>query len=158
MEQPSKTSPRNHRAKLAYNFFQQYEHTQQSFTAADLAQATGYKIATVNIYLSKKWWWFLVNQQGRYTVQGIARYSLEDFLHDLSQKAKEPLPAPDPLWKADFPHSLCQKAGEPSPAPDPLWKQDPLAFPLATAFISLCMLWAAMLLLLRKRPWWILPL
>ncbi|HEY1349242.1 MAG TPA: hypothetical protein VGF67_06425 [Ktedonobacteraceae bacterium] len=134
MEQPSKTSPRNQRAKLAYDFFQQYEHTQQSFTPADLVQATGYQITTVKVYLSKKWW-FARKHNGTYTVQGMAGQSFADFLRDLSQKAREPLPVLAPLWK-----------------------QEPLTFPLVMAFISLCILWAGMLLFFRKRSWWIVPL
>lgn len=142
MEDRAKTSARTKPAELAYTFFLQAEQTQQHFTPGELAEASGYALRTVKTYLSKKWWWFVSKSQDGYIVQGISTYSLVEFLRDLRQKTREPL--------AGLPVSL--------PDGDLCWKQDPLSLPLAMAFLSLCMLWAGLLLFLRKRPWWILPM
>lgn len=134
MEHPAKISPRKKQAELAYSFFQQAEQMQQHFTPAELAEATGYTITTAKMYLTKKWWWFVRKSQGGYIVQGLIGYPRADFFRDLSQKAREP-----------------------SPLPDPSWEQEPLSFPLAIMLIALCILWAVTLLFLRKRSWWIIP-
>jgi hypothetical protein len=142
MKDPAKISARKNRAELAYTFFSCAEQTQQHFTSAELAEATGYTLKTVTTYLSKKWWWFVRKSQGGYIVQGVSRCSLGEFLRDLSQKTREP---PAELSASSTAADLC-------------WKQDPLSLPLAVAFIFLCMLWAGILLFLHKRPWWIIPM
>jgi hypothetical protein len=142
MEDPAKISARKNQAERAYTFFRRAEQTQQHFTPVELAEATGYTLTTVKIYLSKKWWWFVRKSQGGYIVQGISRCSLAEFLRDLSQKIREP--------PAELPVS--------SPAADLCWQQKPPSLPLAMAFIFLCMLWAVLLLFLRKRSWWIIPM
>src|SRR5258707_3001673 len=140
MEQPLQESQRQ-RCELAYVFFLRAEQTGHCFTPEELAEVTGYTIGTTKIYLAKKWWWFTKKNQAGYLVQGLAEYPLADFLQDLSQKAKEPVPdLPSPASTTDF-----------------SWRQEPLSLSLALTIISLCIFWAVVLLFLRKRSWWLIP-
>jgi hypothetical protein len=136
MEQP--LQPLKSHAELAYDFFAESERTQRCFTSRQLAEATGYTEETARSYLTKKWWWFVKKeQQGLYTVHDfVGKCSLQTFLDDLRQKTKRPAAMPQVRY----------------------WYLERISLPLALASMLVLGVWSIVLLYLRKRPWWIVPL
>jgi hypothetical protein len=135
MEQP--LQPLKSYAELAYDFFAESERTQRCFTLQQLVGATGYTEGTARIYLRKKWWWFVKEEQGLYKVHDfVSQRSLQAFLNDLSQKAKGPAVVPQVRY----------------------WYVERVSLPLALTSVLVLGMWSIVLLYLRKRPWWIVPL
>lgn len=72
----------------AYAFFDQMEKTNSYFTAEDIEQATGYKESVVNIYIGKKWGWFLRKDDEGYFCKGLHEYPKKYFVEQHRQKWK----------------------------------------------------------------------
>ncbi len=135
MEQP----PQKSQAERAYAFFLEAEHHQRRFTSEELAEETGYTVGTTKNYLTKKWWWFVKKEHGTYRVEGFHDYPLQEFLVSLQQKTSGPGSVSAPK------EPLTRSLGHMTPS-----------VTIICAFV-LCA-WSILLLLLRKQPWWIVPL
>jgi Domain of unknown function (DUF4263) len=70
----------------AYEFFCDAERLEHGFTVPEIEKATGYHTNTVQVYISKKWWWFLKMDQGILLCSGLIGYPLEAFIGDHKQK------------------------------------------------------------------------
>ncbi len=93
MGQPQPSGKRKSQVERAYDFFVQAERNRHRFTPSDIKVATGYRDSTIEIYITKKWWWFLQSDQGAYTVKGLLKYPLEQFINDHRQKKQVPISA-----------------------------------------------------------------
>ena len=83
------------RAERAYNFFTDMFRSGRWFLLSELQAASGYKLNTVQIYVSKKWYWFLHSSSSSYHVKKTFQgYSLAQFVNDLRQKSPEPMEGP----------------------------------------------------------------
>jgi len=134
MEQP----PQKNQAERAYTFFLKAEQHRRRFTLEELAEETGYTVGTAKIYMTKKWWWFAKKEHGSYSVEGFLDYPLQAFLTSLQQKTPRPM---NTLPKEPVIHSLGRIT------------------PFVTILCVLVLLaWSILLHLLRKQPWWIVPI
>lgn len=78
--------PKSDRQELSYAFFCDMEKRGKGFSLEDVAKATGWKLATVETYPSKKWDKILHKVGDKYFVDGVLQYSLEEYLRMMSQK------------------------------------------------------------------------
>jgi hypothetical protein len=90
MSKSSHRSAEKSHVEKAYEFFLLAERDGRAVSLVDIQRAAGYTEGTSKIYISKKWWWFLVDQpDGRYIVSGLGAYPFEDFA-DLHRQKRSP--------------------------------------------------------------------
>lgn len=76
----------------AYSFLCEKEKTGDSFALSGLANATGWKEASVRTYLAKRWHDFIFKSEGgKFKPKGILKFSAEEFRDLHSQKLNENL-------------------------------------------------------------------
>ena len=64
----------------AYKFFCDAEKAKQRFTLEEISAATGWTLQTVCAYRSKKWYWFLQEEHGKFFCEGICEYPEKSFI------------------------------------------------------------------------------
>lgn len=64
----------------AYRFFCHAEKSGLQFTLEEVSIATGWTIQTTHSYRSKKWYWFLEENQGKFCAKGICNYPEKSFI------------------------------------------------------------------------------
>jgi hypothetical protein len=70
----------------AYTFFCSAEKSKLLFTLEDVCAATGWTIRTVRAYRSKKWYWFLEEEQDKLCAKGICEYPEKSFIRIHAQR------------------------------------------------------------------------
>lgn len=77
------------KARKAFEYFQQAEREGFIVSKGTIAENTGYTPGTAQIYMSKKWRWFLKPSspavKGQFQVKEFLGYPLDQFLKDVSQ-------------------------------------------------------------------------
>ncbi len=86
--QPGVQAHQLEKIEKAYVFFDQMEKTKSYFTADDIGKATGYKKSVVNIYIRKKWGWFLRKDDEGYFCKGLHEHPKKYFVEQHRQKWK----------------------------------------------------------------------
>ena len=77
------------RFRESYKYFSEKEKNHKGFTLEDLAEATGWKTATIKAYLTKKWDRFLRKRHNLYYVDGVVKITEEVYLRLMSQNDRE---------------------------------------------------------------------
>lgn len=77
---------RDARIRKAYRFFCDAERDEKEFTLDEVAQATGWSIATVKSYRSKKWHFILRPSNDNYTCEGVCSLSEDAFVRLHAQR------------------------------------------------------------------------
>jgi hypothetical protein len=70
----------------AYQFFCAAEKSKRCFTLEDISIATGWTLQTVQAYRSKKWYWFLQEEQDAFSCEGICEYPEKSFIRIHTQR------------------------------------------------------------------------
>jgi hypothetical protein len=73
----------------AYKFFLKKEENKTNFKLADLEDATGWTLATIKTYRSKKFGDFLKKEGAFYKIEGITNFSEDEFVRYMSQTQKK---------------------------------------------------------------------
>lgn len=80
-----------HQVDAAFEFLVSKENRQESFTIAELANATGWKVPTCKTYPTKRWGKYISRDGEQYTTLGLKYLSKDDFRNLHSQKNIEPV-------------------------------------------------------------------
>ena len=90
VKRPLQQVRRKRQAEKAFDFFTKMLLNRKRFRLSELQRTSGYTIGTVEMYVSKKWYWFLSSHEfAFYQVTDQFRgYTLEQFEDDLRQKKK----------------------------------------------------------------------
>ncbi len=70
----------------AYQFFCAAEKSKRCFTLEDISIATCWTLQTVHAYRSKKWYWFLQEEQDAFSCEGICEYPEKSFIRIHTQR------------------------------------------------------------------------
>lgn len=79
-------NPKSDPIVKSYNFLLAKEKSGQSFTIAEICDATGWKTSTAQTYVTKKWDRFLSKTSHGYAVTGVSDYELSEYIRLMSQK------------------------------------------------------------------------
>lgn len=81
---------RNQKVELAFEFMSGKEKAGEAFTIAELAEATGWRVATCKTYPSKRWLQFVHKDGAHYTSTGLIYLSKSEFSAIHSQTMQDP--------------------------------------------------------------------
>lgn len=89
-------SSKDERVKKSYALLKEKEDTSQEFTIKGIAEEVGWQPSTARTYVTKKWLPFVFksDQRSYYYVNGLSRYTEEEYVRLMSQKdsiSNEPL-------------------------------------------------------------------
>lgn len=79
-------SKAHERIEKAFEFFCSAEKSKHPFTLDEVCAFTGWKIQTVRSYRSKKWYWFLEEDQDKFYAKGICEYPKKSFVRIHAQR------------------------------------------------------------------------
>jgi hypothetical protein len=85
-KRPAASGPKSPKLLKSYRFLVEHETAGTSFTADDVAAATGWKPSTFRDYVSKKLGRFIQRSDQGYKAQGISTFTEDEYVRLMSQK------------------------------------------------------------------------